>query len=65
MIFQNAPAAFDRIVLAMIGRIICQAHRQTIPLREIDHAVHELGAPTMVLRPIIEIDNQGGDVGKP
>ena len=49
----------------MVRRILRQAHFQAIELRELDYPAQKLGAPTMVFRPIIEIDHQSGDVGEP
>ncbi len=64
MRFQDAPTAFDRIVLAVIGRIIGQPKPQTAALSKGDHPLHELAAPTMVFRTIVEIDHQRRDIGK-
>lgn len=38
---------------------------QAIVMRESNHPVQKLGAPTMIFRSIIEIDDEGGDVGEP
>src|SRR5215204_4713155 len=62
--FENAPAAFDRIVLAVVGRVIHQAHGDAILLYEFDQTPHKLGAPTVVFGAVIQIDHQCGDVPK-
>ena len=65
MVFQDAPAAFDRIVFAMVRRIVRQADGHLIVLHKLHDALHELGAPTVILGAIIEIDHQRGDVREP
>src|SRR5215510_7274333 len=57
VVFQDAPAALDRIVLTMIGRIVSQTHGQASELGKIHDAPHELGPSTLVLWAIIEVDN--------
>ncbi len=64
VLFENPPAAFDRVVLAVIGRIIGQADREMIGLRKLHEPLHELSAPTVALWTIVQIDEQGRDVGK-
>ena len=64
MIFQNAPTALNRIVLAVIGRVIGEPHGQPRLLHKRHDALHELGASAMGLRPIIEGNHQRGDVPK-
>ena len=49
----------------MIGRIVSQTYRQAGMVGKSHHAVHELGPAAVVFRTIVEIDDQGGDVGKP
>src|ERR1043166_334405 len=39
-----------------------QLYIHTIPLDKIDQALHELGTPTMIFWPIVEIEDQRGDV---
>src|SRR5690349_23507790 len=64
VILQNAPAAFDWIVFAVIGWIVGQTHRQTAALSKSEHPLHELAASAMVLRAIVKIDHECGDVSK-
>src|SRR5262249_419101 len=52
-------------ILNMIGRIGRQTSRQAGVVGKIPHALHELGPAAVVLRPIVEINNQGRKVGKP
>jgi len=63
VLLQNSPAALDRVVLAVVGRIIGQA-RDAIALHKLHQALYKLGAPTVVLRAIVQIDKQRLDVGK-
>jgi hypothetical protein len=37
---------------------------QTVVVHKIDHALYELSATTMVFWPIVQIDDEGGDVAK-
>src|SRR4030095_12672151 len=65
VVFQDAPATLNGIVLTMVGRIVSQTYRQAGMVGKIHDAPHELGPSTMVLRAIIEVDDQGSNVGKP
>ena len=47
------PQHADRVVLAVIGGIICQAHGEVIALGKLHEALHELGTPTVALRAIV------------
>ena len=42
IVFQGSPASLDRIVLAVIGRIVDQLHAQSGGLAELSHAFDEL-----------------------
>ena len=57
MVFQDPPASFDRIVLAMIRRIVGETNMELRLLNEINHTLHKLSATAVVFRPIIEIDD--------
>ncbi len=65
MVFQNAPTPLNRIILAVIGWVIGQPHGDPILLHKCDDALHKLGAATMILWPVIQIDHQRRDVPKP
>ena len=65
MVLQDAPAAFDRVVLAVVRRLIGETYGDPILLDESDEPLHKLGAPTMILWPVIHIDDQRRDVGNP
>ena len=65
MILQYPPAAFHRVVFAMIGGIVRQADGQLIVLHKRHDALHELRAPPMILGAMIEIDHQRGAVREP
>jgi hypothetical protein len=49
----------------MIGWIVGQTHCQTGVVGKIHDAPHALCPSALVLRAIIQVDDQGGDVGKP
>src|SRR5580765_1370478 len=64
MVFQDAPAALHRIVLAVVWWIVSQAYLDTIVRHEIQQPLHELCTPTMVLWPIIQVNHQRPDGGE-
>jgi len=64
MVFQDAPAAFNRVVLAMVRGVIGETHGHPILLHNIDDSPHKLGAAALILRTVIEIDHQGGQSRK-
>ncbi len=64
VLFQNPPTPLNRVILAMIRRILRQAYGEVIALGKLHQAVHELGPPTVALRAIVQIDEQRRDVGK-
>ena len=63
--FQNAPAAFNRVVLAVIGRIIRQHQSETRRVNELNKARQKLRAATVALRSVVEIEQEGLDLGEP
>src|SRR5258708_39469066 len=58
VVFQNAPAAFNWVIFAVIGRIIRQADRDVIVLYKLQEPLHELRTPTLILRTIVQIDEE-------
>ena len=58
VVFQHAPAAFDRVVFAVVRRIVRQLHPHLRRLREADHAVKELASCTAAFRSVVEIHEQ-------
>src|SRR5512135_2907431 len=62
LLLQGRPAPFDRIVLAVVRRIVHQADLQPRPVRELDHPLQELRPPTRVLRAIVQVNHQAFDV---
>jgi hypothetical protein len=58
VVFQNAPAAFDRVVLAVIRRIVCRFQRQLPPVRELDQALHEPRAGTGDFQAVVQVDQR-------
>ena len=58
MFFQDAPAALDGVVLAMVRRIVNQYVFQMMAIRKLHHPFDELCPKTGVLRTVVEIDHQ-------
>ena len=61
MLFQETPDSFNRIVLAMIRRVVGQLQSKCELVGKVDNTIHELSASAMVLRPVVLIDNKRGD----
>ena len=49
----------------MIGRVLRQPDCDAILLHKLDHPLHTWRPAAMVLRPIIHLDNERGDMGEP
>src|SRR3954447_24762049 len=64
MVFQNAPTPLNWIIFAVIGRVIGQPDGKPRLLHKVDDALHELGTSAVVLRSVIKIEHQRGDVAK-
>src|SRR5262249_35194345 len=64
VVFEDAPAALDRIVLTMVWRVIGQAQLYGIRPPTPAQPLHKLRAPTLIVRAIIQIDDQRGNVRK-
>ena len=64
MVFQNAPTAFNGVVLAVVRQVIGQADVQAIVADKVAHALHVLGATAIVFRAIVKIDHQGAHSAK-
>ena len=64
MLFQAAPHTFNRIVLAVIGWIVSQLNGEVVLVREVGESGHKLSAPAVILGSIIQVDEQGLDVGE-
>ena len=58
MILQHAPAAFNRVVLAVIGGQVDQFYLQSRPVRKFHQTLHELRARTVDLRSVVQLDLQ-------
>ena len=56
MLFQNPPAAFHRMVFAVIGRVIQQRNGFADVIGKRDHAVEKPSAPPMAFREIVGLD---------
>ena len=58
MLFQDAPAAFDRVVFTVVGRIVDQNDFQLIAVGEGDHPFDELRARAGIFRTVVQINDQ-------
>lgn len=58
MVFEDAPAAFDRVVLGVVRRGVGQAYGQPGLLDEFDPAGHELGSTAVALGAVVEVKEQ-------
>nr|WP_300971635.1 hypothetical protein [Thiocapsa sp.] len=61
MLFQDPPAAFHRIVFAVIGRVVQQLNGFADVIGERDHAVEKWGAPPVAFRAVVGLDLNQGD----
>ena len=62
MFLQCSPAALDRIVLAVVGRVINQFNLQVVFISELSQAFHELRTTTGYFRTIVQVDHQLANV---
>ena len=53
MLLKDAPKAFNRIVLAMVGGIISEPDVELAVVGQLDDALHKLRAAAMIFRTII------------
>ena len=60
MLLQASPTMFNRIVFAVIRGIVGQVQRDLVLGHKVYEALKKLRAPTVILRPIIHIQDQGG-----
>gem|GEM_PF-4321855 len=65
MLFQTSPTAFNRVVFAVIGRRISQRKRHACLGNKLHHTRQKLGAATVTLLPIVEIEEKRPHLGKP
>jgi len=67
MRFQDAPTTLDRIVLAVIRRIVNQLDVQSCLVRELHDTIHELRSRATDLWSVVQVDLQTLDsaVNKP
>ena len=63
VIFQQAPTAFDRVVFAVIRRLVNQYDFQTVTVGNLHHRFHELRPEAGVLRAVVQVDDQLPNVG--
>ncbi len=64
MFFQNAPATFDGVVLAMVRRIVNQHDFQIVAIRKLYHPFDELRPQTGIVWTVVEIEHQLPNVSK-
>jgi hypothetical protein len=61
MLFQDAPATLDGIVLAMVRRQVNQLDRNLVTIDELHQPLHELRAGAGDLRSVVEFDVESLD----
>jgi len=64
MLLQAAPHSFNRVVLAVIRWIVSQLDRELVLVRELGDPGHELRTTAVILRSIVQVDEQGVDMGE-
>ena len=64
MVFQSSPATFNRVVFAVIGRIIRQRKHHACLANKGNQACQKLRAATVALRSIVEIEEKRPDLGE-
>ena len=62
MVFQNPPASFHSVVLAVIRRIVGQVDCQLVPVGELHQTFEELSPHTAERWTIVQIDDDFPDV---
>jgi len=58
LVLQRRPAALDRIVFAVIGRIVDQTNFETRPVCKLHDPAEKLARHARILRAIVQIDYQ-------
>ena len=61
LLLQTRPTALNRIVFAVVGRIVHQANLQTRSVRELNHPLQKLRPASRVVRAIVQVDHQPPD----
>lgn len=56
MLLLNAPAALNRIIFAVIGRVVKQLNRLSSAVGKRDHPIEKLGANATAFRAIIDLE---------
>src|SRR5262245_39870929 len=62
VVFEEAPAALDRLVLTLVRRGRGQPHTYVIAVPNLDQPLPTLCAPTMLRWAMIQMHDQGGNV---
>lgn len=64
MLLQYTPDSFDRVILAVIGRIVGQLDRHLKLVHELGDPFHKLCPTAMVLGTIVLVDQQSPNMTK-
>ena len=62
MFLQGSPAAFDRVVLAVVRRVVNQFNLDVVFVSELSQAFHKLRALAGYFRTVVQIDHQLANV---
>ncbi len=58
MFLQDPPTALNRVVFAVVGRVVEQLNRLADLVSEVDHAFEELGPPAIAFGSVVDFDLQ-------
>ncbi len=64
MLLQYTPDSFDRVVFAVIGRIVGQLDRHLKLVHELGHPFHKLSPTAMVFGTIVLVEQQSPNMMK-
>ena len=62
---QSRPAPLDRVVLAVVRRVVHQPDHQPGGVRERHHPLQELGPRARAVRPVVQVHDQPADAPEP
>lgn len=62
VLLQNAPTTFDRVVLAVVGRIVEELDGLPDMVGEFHHALEELSTSAIAFGPVVGLDLESGEV---
>ena len=58
VLLQDPPTALNRVVFAVVGRVVEQLNRLADLVSEVDHAFEELGPPAIAFGSVVDFDLQ-------